>query len=239
MILVATSDWHRDYLLEGVARADEIDRAIEQSVKHAVKLKRQGEHVVYGFLGDLCNPYDCRSHAAVAKAVYTSQVLHEHAIPSFWLPGNHDVIEDGSMQHALMALRGLLGPHVLDVPGAHSVEVDDGVLLHVLALPYTAVADDYDPAEVVENVQGSIDLVVGHLNLEGITTGSETSEMARGRNVFWPIEALDKKFPNVPRIGGHYHEAQEFKGVTIVGAPARLTFGEEANNPSFVVRNLG
>ena len=81
---------------------------------------------------------------------------------------------------------------------------------------------------------GSPVIIAGHLNLEGITAGSETTKMPRGREVYWPLDAIRECFPDALVLGGHYHERQLYQGVQIIGSLARLTFGEEDTQPAFI-----
>jgi hypothetical protein len=74
--------------------------------------------------------------------------------------------------------------------------------------------------------------------VEGIASGSETEEMPRGRDVFWPIEAIKKVAPKALQLNGHYHTRQVFKGIHHCGSLARLTHAEEGNTPAFSVYDL-
>ncbi|MCK5642732.1 MAG: hypothetical protein KAJ19_18125, partial [Gammaproteobacteria bacterium] len=143
-----------------------------------------------------------------------------------------DVVEDGS------------GSSVLDSLGEVAVLFSSpvywmlgGLKLNVVALPFTPTSHNYDPVEFIGGVQITNDypiLVIGHLNLKGITAGSETIDMPRGRDVFWPVDEIKAKWPNAIMVGGHYHERQVYKGVQIIGSMARLTYGEGDNNVGFL-----
>jgi hypothetical protein len=83
--------------------------------------------------------------------------------------------------------------------------------------------------------KGSTVIVIGHLMLEGIAPGSETTDMARGRDVFLPVAALRAAFPDCVICNGHYHTAQTYKTVHIPGSLIRLTKGEIGNVPGYLI----
>jgi DNA repair exonuclease SbcCD nuclease subunit len=224
---IISSDWHLDWITAGFPRYDEIDAAIDQSVDCAIKMP--GASPLYLFGGDLTDPDNLRCHAALAKAVQVAQRLNDGGVSSLWITGNHDVIEDGSGHHTLMALQHIPGVTVADSPELYG---------DVFCLPFTPTSHSYDPDDIVRLAHARGDdpkVVLGHLNVEGIVPGSETTQMPRGRDVFWPLDALKECWPNATLIGGHYHERQNYKGINIIGSLARLAFGEEDNDPAFAV----
>jgi hypothetical protein len=163
------------------------------------------------------------------------------------LTGNHDVIEDGTGAHPLLAVKEVYledarvvvadSPRYWSIWNGRSL-VQDECECNVLALPYVARSHAYDPVEAVAGfVQNDAkpDLVVGHLNIAGATPGSETEDMPRGREVVYPVDAVRKAWPGAVLVNGHYHKAGECKGVHHPGALARLTFGEEEHVPGFLV----
>jgi len=166
--------------------------------------------------------------------------MYEHGIVSVALAGNHDVIEDGSGGSVLDSLKwDGCGP-VLTRPELVELRDDDGHLLcNLLALPFTPTSHNYDPEAFVIGTAALkkqvVQLVIGHLNIAGIAVGSETTDMPRGRDVFWPVKALDECYPNALRIGGHYHTPQVFNGIHIVGSAVRQTFAEKDNDPGFIM----
>jgi DNA repair exonuclease SbcCD nuclease subunit len=161
---------------------------------------------------------------------------------SIWLVGNHDVIEDGSGSHTMSGFAGALTfedelntIQVLDRPCVRLLRQD----LLLVALPYVARSHAYDPAQYIRELDDlgcRRVIVIGHLNLEGIEPGSETKDMPRGRDVFWPIAEIRTRWGDrALMLGGHYHEQQEYEGVHIVGSLERLTFGEEKNEPGYFI----
>lgn len=233
MKVVFTSDWHLDALTDGVPRWKEVEAAVDYSVKVAIE-ERAG---LYVFNGDLCDPDGWNSTRAIAKIIEVAGKLCDAGIGFIAVAGNHDVVEDGLGTTTLTPLAASgLANKVFERPG--EVLFQGSVDLHIVGLPFTPSSHAYDPETVVKGMgarKGAQTLVLGHLNLEGISAGSETTEMARGREVFWPVDAVKRKWPGAVLIGGHYHHAQEFKGVHIIGSLARLRHDEEDHEPSLLI----
>src|SRR5262249_28285370 len=151
----------------------------------------------YLFLGDLCDP-DSGScvFRAVEVAMSAAALLQKAFIPSFWLAGNHDVIEDGTGDTTLSPLRALstlgTGGSKVVVAERPCVEVISPLLdVDFVFLPFTATSHRYDVAEFVGMQKGRLakkTIVAGHLSIPGIIPGEETTEMPRGREVVWPHE---------------------------------------------------
>lgn len=232
MKFVCSSDWHPDVTTLGVSRFNEVQRAVRKSVEHAIAIKADR----YLFLGDLCDPdsgpivFRC-----VGLALWAATTLEGAGIPSHWLVGNHDVIEDGSGTSTLQPLRDA-GFDVMDQPqavGAGGCEI--------LALPFTAASHPYQPERAVQQLfDGSKTLVLSHLGIEGIQPGEETKDMPRGREVVFPHASFPSTLRDVTILSGHYHQKQVFERpgllpIHVVGSLARLTFGESNNEPSFLV----
>lgn len=238
MRAIVTSDWHLDATTAGLARFSDVKAAVEEAIALAVDMKAD----LFVFVGDLTDPDTLRSHASVSVAVEAAARLwFEHGVANRWLVGNHDVIEDGLGASTLSAIRGLergIGGGGIRVYDAPTCEELDGV--SIVALPFTPRSHAYDPAVFVREVEVTSDRVVvfSHLNIEGIESGSETSDMPRGREVFLPLVPLRKRWPNAVVINGHYHKRQRFDGIEITGSLERLTFGEQENKPGFLVLEI-
>lgn len=237
MKLLITSDWHGDWVTHGVRRFAEITAAVDETVRAAVENDVAG----YVFMGDLCNP-DAGSSVfrTIELALRTAMRLHDARIPSIWVAGNHDVIEDGTKDTTLSPLRALgaaRGVHVFEEPGVCLI-MNGGRLLNVLALPFTAAQHGYDVEATAAKLLGKRSkkdtIAVGHLHVPGVAPGEETTEMPRGREVILPVDALR---PHVSKIfNGHYHRQQRTEsGVWIPGSLARLTFCEERHDPGYLV----
>jgi DNA repair exonuclease SbcCD nuclease subunit len=227
--IVVTSDWHLDAITAGKRRHAEITTAIEQSVDFA------NEHEVdfYINLGDLTNPDTVRSYSSIWTAMDVRKRLNDD-IYYLLVTGNHDVIEDGSGDHTMIPLYYLENTKVFDCPNIWGLEETN-----IVALPFTPSSHEYSPTNFIEHNHQSLEpswptIVLGHLNIEGITPGSESTDMPRGRDVFLPVDTIRKYIPNAVILNGHYHKQQVFNRVHIPGSVARLTFGEADNKLGFL-----
>lgn len=239
MRILVTSDWHLDWTTGGYPRYSDLTEAVKRVVEAAVKQKVDG----FMFLGDLSNPGNPRAWRAISFAVVVDQELGRLGIPTLWLTGNHDVVEDGHNSSVLLPLRAA-GAWVVSEPCAGRFGGPRGAV-DMIALPFTPRSHAYSPADFVGKVepQGGPVLIVGHLHVEGIEPGSESVELARGREVFLPVEAIATRFKNAVVLNGHYHRRQVFecKGgarglqVHVPGSLGRLTRGERDNSPGYLV----
>lgn len=245
MKILITSDWHRDHVTGGIARALEVERGARYCVAEAMKQKVD----VFLFGGDLCDPDD--GAAVIAAAAFTIEVALELArarIMSVWIAGNHDVIEDGSGRTTLSALRAVSMRLASEYAPILVFEQPDSVVLNTkrealpfLALPFTATSHTYRPDKIVEMFAPGFTnggMVFGHLKVEGVQPGEETTEMPRGRDIVFPREELRRLMPKAFLGNGHYHRRQVYDGVHIPGSLARLTFGEREHVPGFLIAEV-
>ena len=233
MKMLVVSDLHLDAATMGVPRLPELERSLDQAVHHAADAKVDE----FVFLGDLADP-DIGSGALVRALDVLVRVVMKlrcaYGISSKLLVGNHDVIEDGSGDTTLSPLRGIEGVTVLDHPTSW-VKGD----LFFVALPYTATSHGYDVRDfLAKHLTDQPTVVLSHLAVEGIQPGEETKEMPRGREVLLPLDMLEN--PKHLVLQGHYHKGQTFVSpggaqVHVVGSLARLTFGEEGNEPGYLI----
>ncbi len=225
------SDWHGDWITDGRWRLGDLQ---QQTDRLLADVEETPGDKIFVFLGDLSNPYSRHVHHAVAHGVRVASRLNILRVPNYWLVGNHDIIEDDRVSHTLLELAALDHPTlVIDRP-MHTLFGDQA---EAIWLPYTSPRNAYSPADFVGSVkgQGLRRLIFGHLNIEGITAGSETHSMARGRDVFWPFDAIaNAGWGDALWFNGHYHEQQIFRGIHIPGALLRLCHGEEDNNPGYL-----
>ena len=231
-----SADWHLDWHTAGVERFTDVTRTLVEELFPAICKRAEKGPTQFVFVGDLCEDQPGRGATsggilrAIEFACGFRARLESHGVPSFWLTGNHDVAEDGLLKSTLSPIAG---PLAVDYPGGFGSDF--------FALPYTSRDRTYSPGEAVRKAaeRGVVPRAVfGHLNVEGITPGSEATDMPRGRDVFWPIDELRQCWPGVVCIGGHIHRALQVKSynpIEIVGAPARFTFGEESNEPGYLI----
>jgi len=243
MRVIVTSDWHPDKATAGFERFGDVRVAVERSVERAVEVKAG----LYLFEGDLVtnDPSLDFYIRCLGLAQIASRDLRRAGVPSIWMPGNHDVFEDGLGTTALDPLEfsdGVVGVAV--EPSVIRLEPSSPKL--AVLLPYPAPSRVYDPAEFVEEEARALGdrardvvLVAGHLMIEGIERGSESDDMARGRDLFFPVEAVRRCFPKAVMTNGHYHRRQVFNGVHVPGSIAGgLTRGEVGCEPGFLELEL-
>jgi DNA repair exonuclease SbcCD nuclease subunit len=243
MRIVLVSDAHLDARTSGIERFDEIRESFEQAVAFAVDDKARAN--LFVFCGDLCDSDDGRD--VLRAGAYVGDValrLRSHGIPSLWLAGNHDVVYDGRTTaiETLLAIESSRGsedyvPVVVASSGPKYGRII-GAGAVVLGLPYAP--DSYDAGAALLGAAAFARehrqrlLVFHHLMLPGMHPGSESAELARGKDRAFPLDAYREAKPLLT-VGGHYHRHQKTpEGIVIVGALARLTHGEEDNTPGYV-----
>jgi DNA repair exonuclease SbcCD nuclease subunit len=238
MRILSIGDVHADKRLFGFPRFDEVEAVMLRSVDVAIERKVD----LYEFGGDLADPdsgvcvFRC-----VRLALECARRLSLAGILSTWLSGNHDVVEDGSGDTTLTPLRALqaTGDRVVVLERPGWVQLGNG--LQLLALPYTATSHTYNPEAFVRDTwakraEGGKVVTTLHLGIEGVQPGEETKEMSRGRDVLYPQALVASKGAQAAaQLAHHYHRRQDFRGIHVVGAPARFAFGERENEPSFTI----
>jgi DNA repair exonuclease SbcCD nuclease subunit len=243
MRVVCCSDAHLDWRTAGVERFDEVRESFEQAVSFAIEEKPKTD--LFAFCGDLCdsdNGLDVlRATAFVVDAALKLGIC---GVPSVWVCGNHDICGDGRtttltpLRAAALRLRtmGSSVPILVATEGCTSQAIGG---VEVLALPYSPRSYDaekalLDAGETAAKRNYPL-LVFSHLMLPDMHAGSESGELARGKDRMFPLDAMRAVKPALV-VSGHYHRAQTTKdGIRIPGALARLTFGEEDHTPSFLV----
>lgn len=229
-------DPHLDAVTMGEARFDEVVTALNETVTAAIQ--RQVD--MWVCLGDLFDP-DAGpvAYRAVEAMLRVAWRLRLAGVRQAWVAGNHDVIEDGTGTTTLSPLRAMAEQFPADVllferPGGARLLG----LPPLVALPYTATSHAYDPAALVQQLRADTRpaIYVGHLVVPGVTPGEEAVEYARGRDVFFPVDATQDA---LLRLNGHHHaRGVSPDGVVIPGSLARLTYGERRNDPGFLVLDV-
>jgi len=228
-------DLHPDKSTAGFSRFDDVARALELVFERA--LKRRVDEVL--FLGDLADPESENLVRCITLFAEFASKLDVEGIDTIAIPGNHDVLEDGYGTTTLDPLAFVAGVTLVKRPRYVQVGAGEAVVL----LPYVPTSHAYDPkAEVCElaaeltrvGLGAKVAAVAGHLMLEGIATGSETKDMARGRDVFFPIDTVRRLFPNALLFNAHYHRRQTYRGVEIPGSVCRFTRDECENVPGIL-----
>jgi DNA repair exonuclease SbcCD nuclease subunit len=241
MRAVVVSDLHLDHVSSGISRFEEVEAAVQRTVEVAI----ERDVDAWIFLGDAMDP-DSGSCVFRCLDVLVRAVarLRRNSIRSILIAGNHDVISDGRSETTLSPLRSIDDVDVVESPTLFNAGCRKRLDVDVLALPYAAPHREYDAARVVERetMGDSPLLVLSHLYVRGAQPGSEASELARGRDKWLPDEELARVAARRPTtvLNGHHHRAQRHVTpsglqVRIVGSSAILTFGEQLNQPSFLV----
>lgn len=233
-MIVATSDWHADAVTAGVPRLKDVQAAVANVLG---MVRSYGSNMTaMVFAGDLSNPDSPRAWAAVELMMQVAVELREREVPFLLITGNHDVCEDGGGSHVLQPLRP--NATVADEPQTGTWhDSRRGRMIRWLALPFVPACRAYDPQVVVETIAPGehVDVVVSHLNVEGIGPGSETTDFARGRQVFLPLAAIRRRWPKAQILQGHYHRPHVFEGVTVIGSLERFTVADAGEPRSFVM----
>lgn len=257
MRIVAISDLHADKDTLGVPRYEEVARAFGDASTYATSRSNDERTDVLVCLGDIADPDNggatLRAVKLVARQAF--ELAHD-GVDVILLAGNHDVCEDGTGMTCLSPIApiqevdiqgdGYRAGHIHVVERPCAIEIKG---VRFLCLPYVATSHSYDPettaAAILANARasrGELPLVVlSHLMIPGIMPGEETTEMPRGRDVVFPFQATRGA---ALRLSGHYHRRQTFDPcdggppIHVVGSACRLTFGEQDNDPAFLVIDL-
>lgn len=232
-MIVVTSDWHADATTMGVARFADIEAKVRRIVQLVIA---QPERVTaFVFCGDLADPDSPGAWAAAKLAVEVAARLSSEGcdVPTLWLTGNHDVMEDSSGAHSLMPVAPV--GEVVDAPRVSSWCGLGGVPVTWMALPFVPRSRAYDPEAFVEEVTEDVQVVFSHLCVEGIGPGSETKDFARGREVFLPLTAIRRKWPRARIVQGHYHNPQTYEGIEVVGSLERLTRSDVGERRGYLI----
>lgn len=253
MRMLLTSDWHMDAVTAGVPRIGEFE-AYLTAVVEAVKARRVD---IVAVLGDFFDPGKMNGPELTARLLMAAVKLSESGAQKvLWIAGNHDVVEtsDGfttisalavAIQGGFLDRTGCARNYVWEKPGVRDFEG-----YGVLGLPYRARLAQ-KPGEMEEALEAAAKLkgegapliVLGHMTVPGASLGSESAEMARGRDLDIPLTQLAELEP-VLVANGHYHQAQTVAGpggirVVIPGSPHRFTFGERNDaDKGFVVLDI-
>jgi exonuclease SbcD len=242
MKILITSDWHVDTTTAGVERLPEIKEYVEELIE-VVRAERVD--LVLN-LGDSWDP-GSMADARWARFVYDAFVRIAKAAPLglVAIPGNHDVIDTSTPTSTLSPFVAAEGSEMVKIVERPKFFIRGGV--GFLALPYVSrtfertddFRDEFEEAFKLarrdRRAPGAPALVVfGHLSFEGMHPGSESTDMAHGREILFPVEAVKALEPTLV-ANGHYHARQTIRrgdlDIEIPGAPIRFTFGEVEDGP--------
>ncbi len=242
MRYVVCSDLHIDAKTAGYDRYDDCHDALDQVVEYTREIRADR----FVFTGDLCDPDAPNLIRCITAALNAAADLSLSGIPSFWVPGNHDVLEDGHGTTTLDPLEFVKNSYLIKTPEIFTRYTTKKDMENPMGfLPYAASSQNYDPDLVVRTwkKQGkSTKVIFSHLMVEGIEPGSETSDFPRGRDLFLPTRAIKECFPEALVVQGHYHrprvEVIDGVQIHIVGSMVRLTRSEVHNSPRFLTLDI-
>lgn len=228
-----SGDYHGDASTNGLDRFDEIRDAAFVVANHAI----EDRNSVFIFGGDLCDPDTTRSFRAIGLSISIAMFLEKNGIPSIWIAGNHDVIENDRGSTTLQPLKAVAENSKLIQVHETAWPIVVGNR-RVVALPFAARTASYDPEKSVEKFAAfQPHLVVGHLTVLSAERGSESDDFARGRDMIFPVETCRRFWGDrCMLVNHHYHRKQITKdGVHIPGSLARLRHDEEQHEPGYLV----
>jgi DNA repair exonuclease SbcCD nuclease subunit len=231
MKILVTSDWHLDWSSTGMPRFDDLTRVIEDMVdEHA------NEIGLFLFLGDLTDPYSSRAWRAVDFAATIARGISDRKIPSVWISGNHDTLDDGFGTTTIDCLQHVATDAPVEVVTGFRVIQLAGIEL--MLLPHPGMVKGYSSAEQKRRPA----IIAGHLTLQGYDRGSESEDMPRGKEVLFPYAEIREHYPNAVLLNGHHHKRGTFgdkqQPVHVPGSLARLTFNEEHNAPGYLLLEI-
>lgn len=231
------SDVHLNAKTCGRSRYDELDETLRVIARF---VKDIAYHDVV-FLGDAVDPDAPDAMRCVARMCDFAQQIDRYETDGWYVAGNHDIAEDGYGTTMLSPI-GFVGSNAV------TIELPEKYVLGTSScafLPYPSKCNELNLADwVAANCDPNTRIVFGHLNLPGEGGASESFEMSRGKEHYWPLDAIDQACPDALLIGGHYHVGGQrsyrvpsgrILNVEIVGSPGPFAFGpEEACDPSII-----
>lgn len=250
MRVLIFSDIHLDAVTAGRHRYEEVQLFLDELLNHAST--KHAELVMFaGDAHDRGSSLDAFYSSVLTRFFFAAARLRtEPAVVA--IAGNHDVYDTSVLFRSqpittLTPVRAAVTDalpaelstrvHILDRPHTRAIGSDWAVL----ALPYVSrVHSEQHPlweAHAIQVAQKYRDegrqlIVVGHRVIPGAKMGSESVEMAKGQDMLFPVDAVEKLTPALV-INGHYHKRQTCKvgklEVEIPGSPIRFTFGDAAD----------
>jgi DNA repair exonuclease SbcCD nuclease subunit len=224
-------------------RFDDLTQVIEDMVDEHAK-----EIDAFLFLGDLTDPYSSRAWRAVGFAATTAREISNRGIPSVWISGNHDTLDDGFGTTTLDCLEHAVADAPITVVTEFRVIQLAGIEL--MLLPHPGKGYSYDPAERIsadipaaeQKQKPRPKIIAGHLTLHGYDRGSESEDMPRGKTTLFPYAEICTHYPSAVLLNGHHHKRGTFgdkrQPVHVPGSLARLTFNEEHNAPGYLLLEI-
>lgn len=259
MRVLVTSDWHLDAVTAGVPRREEVLAFAAKILRVAIDAKPDlflhlGDWYTPGSMRDALYASDISRFIAAMGRVLLPRAGH------VYLAGNHDELDLFDREHPNLDPAGAdpdrrlpvstltavdvwmpVGGRVCEVPTAIALPNDWALL----ALPHCAPVLGIDYAQAVRE-RAAMDprakwIVASHLTIPGAMLGSESRELARGRDDLLPIDEIAKLSPRLI-VNGHYHRPQVVPSaagdIVIPGSPVRMTFAERNDPKGYLLIDL-
>lgn len=253
--IVWTSDIHIGLKTDDVDRVGEIVRILTRIIKYIVKLKKEGNDVIFILGGDIFHS-NTPSEEYIAVFIGIMNLLKKYEIETFVLVGNHDYVAQPDRLSCLSFVRkakaGYPTINLIDDVTFMEIGTYENGPLYFTMLPHVGKAtligkklpDGTSTQQYIETKcnrilkkvgQGSQHFAFSHLNVRGAHGGSEANLLRKSEAY------LPECFLNVPIgfitpeiIQGHIHTRQKIDNINIVGSPLYVSFGEGEANKYFL-----
>lgn len=230
-------DQHLDLKTEGIDRTDDILDAHSQITDYAIEVRKENQETIVLNMGDMFHGTRPRAEV-LAKAIQMINVLEHEGIETHIIAGNHDVIDAKDQTSALAPLEAVGYQHINIYHSIELVRLREG--LNLVTVPHISKAkavnegykgvQDYinsKAAEIEEELdEDDINIVIGHMNISGAKTGTE-SYMIKGAHEDFP--SVLKESEKIDYIfNGHIHRPQLIPNG--LGAPIIITGDIQTND---------
>lgn len=235
--LIIYGDQHIDLKSEGIDRTDDIVDSHTQISDYAIELKQEDEEVYVLNMGDMFHGTRPRSES-ISKAIKMMNVFEKHEIPTIVIAGNHDVIDQAEKTSALSPLEAIGYEYIKIYHTIEVVRLREG--LNIITLPHIskarAVKAGYKNIQEYINTtalsiedeldEDDINIVIGHMNIEGAKTGTESYQIKGAHEDFPRVFKESDKINYI--FNGHIHRPQVIPNPD--GAPIVITGDIQTND---------
>jgi DNA repair exonuclease SbcCD nuclease subunit len=256
--VVHVNDLHIGLVTDGIERTSEIIGIVRDAIKHAVKLQKQGNEVIFVIGGDVFNNNNPSEKLIRDFIEGVLNPLKKFNITSFVIAGNHDTIADPDRLSCLGFIKsigkGYSNIKLIDDLSFEKIKTTDFGYLNFIFLPHITRAhlefgerkDDYNGTQDYieewakdtkkELGKGSINYVFSHLNVHGAHGGSEENLLKKSE-AFIPEAFMysdNQGFTRPQIIQSHIHSRQTTENINIVGSQIYCGFGEAETEKYFL-----
>ena len=162
--------------------------------------------VIFG--GDLFhkrNSVDTRVYNKVFEVI-AGQQTYDKIPHTYILRGNHDSVTNSLYTDSSIEPLGLVpGIEVIDTPESHMFIDENGKEFYITFVPYGDETEEIKQYIKDNNVPGKVNILVGHLGVEGSLTGKGSHRL---EGAFGYQDLLPDSYDFI--LLGHYHRRQYF-----------------------------